>query len=125
VITQDEAERLAHDWIDAFNRHDLEAVLAHYTDGVAFASPAIVEVLGDPSGTLHGKEALRAYFQRGLAKYPNLGFELLQVLTGVGSVTILFRSLHRNRVAAEVMFIDSAGLVEKVTVHYDRALPNP
>lgn len=124
MIDQEQAHQLAEHWIDSWNRHDLDAILSHYAEGVSFSSPAIVEVLGDPSGRLQGKEALRSYFERGLAKYPNLGFELLSVLTGVSSVTILFRSLHRQSQAAEVMFLDSNGLVEKVTVHYDRTLPN-
>jgi len=124
MIGEAQAQQLAQHWIESWNRHDLDAVLSHYTDGVSFSSPAVVELLGDPSGTLQGKEALRAYFQRGLAKYPNLGFELLAVLTGVSSVTILFRSLHRKSQAAEVMYLGAQGLVEKVTVHYDRTLAN-
>jgi len=41
---------------------------------------------GEVSGTLYGLEALRAYFARALAAYPDLRFELLQVFSGVSSV---------------------------------------
>jgi len=123
TVSQARAEALARDWIDAFNRHDLDAVLAHYADDIEFTSPAVIEVLGEPSGTVRGKQALRDYFAKGLAKYPNLGFELLEVLTGVDSVSMLYRSLHRGRLATEVMTLDAEGLVTKVMVHYGRTLP--
>jgi hypothetical protein len=119
MITHEQAENLAQTWLNGWNRHDLDAVLAHYADDVEFASPAIVEITGDQSGTLQGKDALRSYFAGGLAKYPNLGFELQRVLVGVDSVTLLIRSLHRDRLAAEVMTLDAGGRVTKVKVHYD------
>lgn len=122
MITQDEAERLARDWIDAFNRHDLDAVLSHYADDIEFTSPFVVEVARETSGTLHGKEALRAYFANAIEQYPNLGFELLETLTGVDSVSMLYRSLHRGRLAVEVMQLNAEGQVAKVTVHYGRTV---
>lgn len=121
MITQRQAEEIAREWIDAFNRHDLDAVLAHYADDVEFTSPAIIELLGEPSGTIRGKDALRTYFAKGLATYPDLAFELLDVLTGVNSLTIHFRSLHRDRLGAEVMVLDKDGLVSKVMAHYSPA----
>jgi ketosteroid isomerase-like protein len=123
MITQEQAERLAHEWIDAFNRHDLDAVLSHYAEDVDFTSPFVVEVAGEPSGTLRGKDALRAYFQRALERYPDLGFELLEVLTGVNGYTILHRSKHRGRLATEVMLLNADGRVAKVMVHYGRTPP--
>jgi ketosteroid isomerase-like protein len=71
VIDKEEAERLARDWIDAFNRHDLDAVLVHYANDVEFTSPAVVDVAGEPSGTLRGKDALRAYFAAALERFPD------------------------------------------------------
>jgi len=119
VISPEEAELLARDWVDAFNRHDLQAVLAHYADDIEFSSPAIIDVLREPTGTIRGKEALEAYFGQALEKYPHLGFELLHILTGVNSVTILYRSLHRGSLGAEVMTLNGQGKVSRVTVHYE------
>ena len=34
-----DAERMAAEWVDVWNRHDVEAVLAHFTDDVVVASP--------------------------------------------------------------------------------------
>jgi hypothetical protein len=118
VISPEEAGVLARDWVDAFNRHDLQAVMAHYADDIEFSSPAVIDVTREPTGTLRGKPALEAYFAQALGKYPNLGFELLHILTGVNSVTILYRSLHRGSLGAEVMTLNGEGKATRVVVHY-------
>jgi hypothetical protein len=119
VISPEEADILARDWVDAFNRHDLDAVLGHYAEDIEFCSPAVIDVMREHSGIVRGKEALRKYFGKALEKYPDLGFEVLHILTGVDSITILYRSLHRGRLGAEVMTLNEEGLVAKVSVHYD------
>ncbi len=116
-MTPEEAGRFAADWIEAWNSHDLERILAHYDDGVEFRSPFIVQILGDPSGRIRGKEALRDYFARGLASFPDLRFDLLRVLSGAGSVTLLYRSA-RGLLAAEVMEMGDAGKVVRASAHY-------
>lgn len=42
MISREFAERFAKDWVDAWNRHDLEAVLSHYADDFEMSSPYIV-----------------------------------------------------------------------------------
>ena len=66
------ARSLAEAWIGAWNRHDLEAILHHYAIDVEFTSPFVPALSGDPSGTLHGRERLTAYFRKGLQAYPDL-----------------------------------------------------
>jgi ketosteroid isomerase-like protein len=53
------AEHFAAEWIDSWNSHDLERILAHWADECTFSSPLVVRVTGDPSGTVRGKQALR------------------------------------------------------------------
>ncbi|MBI5518042.1 MAG: nuclear transport factor 2 family protein [Deltaproteobacteria bacterium] len=77
-------------WIDAWNRHDLEAILAHYTDDIALCSPRVVERLGHADGWLRGKHALRGYFALGLQN-PALRFELVGVTLGVGALCVVYR----------------------------------
>ena len=118
MISPEQADEFGRDWVDAFNRHDLDAVMAHYAGDIEFSSPAVIDVTREPTGTLRGKKSLREYFAKAMDKYPNLGFELLHILTGVNSVTILYRSLHRGSLGAEVMTLNDEGKVSQVTVHY-------
>lgn len=109
--------RLAERWLGAWNAHDLDAILSHYAEDVEFTSPFVVRLTADPSGTLRGKTALRDYFSRGLAAYPDLRFELIRVLTGVDSVTLYYRSVN-GLYAAETMQVGGDGLVKRVWAHY-------
>jgi len=62
-------------WIDAWNRHDLEGILAHYSDEVVLQASTVARRWGKPDGILRGKAELRAHFQRGLELAPDLRFD--------------------------------------------------
>jgi hypothetical protein len=53
-------KKFALGWIDAWNAHDLDAVLAHFRDDFEFSSPLISDFAGEPSGPLLGMDAVRA-----------------------------------------------------------------
>jgi hypothetical protein len=118
MITQQKADEITREWIEAWNRHDLDAIISHYSNDVEFTSPFIVKLLGNQSGTIKGKEALRSYFSKALATYPDLHFELFRILTGVNSLTLYYRSVN-EMLAAEVMVLNSNGEIVKVMAHYD------
>jgi ketosteroid isomerase-like protein len=117
MLTRTAAETFAQEWIAAWNGHDLERILAHYTDDVELDSPFIPVVAGEPSGVLRGKRAVGAYWAKALARTPELRFELVQVLWGVRSVVIRYRR-HDGRRAAEWFELDAAGLVLRSAAHY-------
>ncbi|WP_405411782.1 nuclear transport factor 2 family protein [Streptomyces decoyicus] len=96
------AERFAGEWVAAWNSHDLERVLAHYTDDVVFASPRIVQLMGGSSGEVRGKDALRAYWAEGLRQLPDLHFTVEDVRASVDTVVINYRN-ERGQAVAEVL----------------------
>src|SRR2546428_9609935 len=55
MIDKKFAEHFARDWIDSWNSHDLDRILAHYSDQFEMSSPVIIQIAGEPSGTLNGK----------------------------------------------------------------------
>lgn len=54
----------SRDWVAAWNRADAEWVLARFADDAEFVSPLAARVTGQPD--IHGKLALRDYWQRAL-----------------------------------------------------------
>lgn len=64
-----------------------------------------------------GKAALRAYFERGLAAYPELHFELEDMLCGVHSV-VLYYVNQKGTHAGEFMELTATGKVARVVAHY-------
>lgn len=117
MITKAFAEKFAKEWIEAWNAHDLELVLSHYSEDFVMSSPYIVRIAGVDSGTLKGKDDIRAYWAAALEKMPTLTFELVKVLTGVDSVTIYYRGVRG--MAAEVFFIGADHLVHRASAHYE------
>jgi len=119
MLTAGEAHELAHRWIEAWNDHDLERILAHYADDVVFSSPFIQKIGTSPSGTVSGRDALLAYFKAALAKYPMLTFRLHAVFRGIDSVTLLYESVN-GLLAAETMILNPRHQVSRVLAQYDK-----
>ena len=110
-------EHFTTDWIDSWNAHDLDRILSHYSDQFEMSSPAIIQVAGEPSGTLQGKVAVRAYWKKALELIPDLHFELRQVFAGVNSITVHYKGA-RGRLAAEVFHFGPDQKVTKAFAHY-------
>lgn len=116
-MTESEATRFAHDWVEAWNSHDLERILSHYADDATLTSPLVHQIVGGDQPSVRGKTALRAYFKRGLDAYPDLTFTLWGVYAGVESVVVHYRSV-RGMGSAELMRIGADGRVCEVVAHY-------
>ena len=69
MIDKKFAEHFARDWIDSWNSHDLDRVLSHYSDQFEMSSPVIIQIAGEPSGTLKGKDAVGAYWAKALSTH--------------------------------------------------------
>lgn len=107
----------AAEWIAAWNSHNLDAIMAHYAEDVVLTSPAAASILKDASGTVRGAAALRNYFAKGIEAYPNLRFELLDVMLGLSSVVLYYVNQKRTK-TAEFMEFDERGKVVRVVANY-------
>ena len=116
-MTKDAAFDLANHWVAAWNAHDLDGIMSHYADDVELISPVAAQLTGAPGGRIAGHPNLRAYFQRGLQAYPELRFELQDVLWGIGSVVLYYKN-QKGTHTAELMEISAAGKVTRVVAHY-------
>ena len=102
-----EAARLAalgRDWIAAWNSHDLERVLALYAEDSEMTSDRIPALGFDPSGTLRGKEKLRAYWSAALQLLPDLHFDLIDTYVSPDSIVVFYQ----NERGAEDLRISAA-----------------
>lgn len=117
MLTQTEAQEFAHHWIQAWNTHDLEAIMSHYASNVTLTSPVAAKLLNLASGTVEGKAAVRSYFARGLEAFPQLGFELADVLYGLSSI-VLYYVNQRGTKTAEFMELDGNKQVVRVVANY-------
>lgn len=117
MLTQAQARQFADDWLRAWNSHDLDTILSHYAPEIVLTSPTAARLLNDPAGIVSGQPALRSYFKRGLEAYPNLAFELLDVMWGVSSVVLYYKNQNGTK-TGEFMELDANLKVTKVVANY-------
>src|SRR5450631_2497059 len=84
------ARQFANEWVEAWNSHHLDRIMNHYDNGVTLLSPVALTLLNNGSGIVQGKPALRDYFLCGLNAYPNLRFDLSDVLWGVETIVVTY-----------------------------------
>lgn len=116
MISREQADHFAQEWIEAWNSHDLDRILAHYSDDFTMASPRIALVAHEPSGVLQGKAEVGAYWARALALAPGLHFTLIGTFVGADSVAIHYQGPRGP--AIEVFFFDASGRVCRAAAHY-------
>ena len=117
MLTKEFAERFAREWIEAWNSHDLERVLRHYSPDVELKSPFVARTLGGDRHAIRGLAELRQYFGRAMEVYPELRFVPRQVFAGVKSLVVEYESVG-GRLSAELLEFNDAGQVCRVLAHY-------
>ena len=73
-MTHESIMALAESWIAAWNRRDVDAVLAHYAEEAQFVSPVASKLVG--RATLRNKKELEDYWRSALARIRALEFKL-------------------------------------------------
>jgi ketosteroid isomerase-like protein len=118
MLSINQAEKFAQAWVDSWNSHDLDRIMSHYADDFEMTSPFIVRLMNEPTGTIKGKENVRAYWAKALERLPDLHFDLIEVLASVTSITVYYHAVLGKR-AVEVLFFDENGKVRRGIAHYN------
>lgn len=91
-------------WVDAWNAHDVEAVVEHFHEEVVFTSPVAASVLPETAGLVRGKSELRRYWTLALQRIPNLRFAVEDVYVGVDTIVIAYRNQDGGLVSEVLRF---------------------
>nr|WP_295928392.1 nuclear transport factor 2 family protein [uncultured Dyadobacter sp.] len=116
--TQEDAQSFARQWIEAWNSHDLSAIMSLYAPEIRFYSPYIIKLGMNEEGVITDKTELEKYFSKALDIYTDLHFDLHEVLVGARSLILYYKSVS-NRMAAELMELDETGKIVLVNAHYN------
>jgi hypothetical protein len=92
IVSIPEPAGFAEEWSAAWNRRDVDAVLAHFHDDVVFTSPYAAEFVPGSAGVVRGKAALREYWCTALQAIPNLHFDIVGVYGGASVLVINYRN---------------------------------
>ena len=110
-------EDFVSNWLIAWNNHDIQSILAHYTENFEMTSPAIVQITGHPEGRLTGKAAVVEYWEKALTRFPELNFKFIGSFVGVNSIAINYIGVS-GRSVVEVFHFNDLGLVERAHAYY-------
>ncbi len=117
MIEREAAVSAAQEWLEAWNAHDPDRVVAHFAADVVVSSPVAAQLRPESNGVLRGKQAVLSYYRDGLAASPDLEFTLIEVCIGVDGFTIVYRN-QRGGVVAETLTVRDGGLASEVRVSY-------
>ncbi|AXY73670.1 nuclear transport factor 2 family protein [Paraflavitalea soli] len=117
MLPEQLTDHFATEWINAWNSHQIDNILQHYADDIAFYSPMIRLLKFNEEGVIRSKDDLKKYFEIGLNAFPELHFTLHNHFTGINSVVIYYTSVNNKKVA-EVFELDAHGKAIKVTCNY-------
>lgn len=119
-MTGEHARAFADDWAAAWNELAVERVLAHFEENVSFTSPTALAVVGVP--TVRGKQALREYWNKAVARIGSLRFTVDRVLWDAGAreLAIIYDSEidGRKRRVSENLTFGADGLVVSAEVFH-------
>jgi ketosteroid isomerase-like protein len=110
-MDRDRAEEFAESWLQAWNDHDLDAILSHFAPEIVFTSPMATRLLKGSNGSVRGKAALRDYWSEGLRLIPDLHFEILDLYLGVNTLVINYRN-QRGELVNEVLSFANSLVIE-------------
>ena len=119
-MTRNDAQVFALRWAETWNRRDVEGVLAHFHDEVLFTSPTALAVVG--SASVHGKQALRDYWNSALGRITSLVFSVDRILWDAESreLAIVYTAgINGNsRRVSENLKFDASGFVVSAEVFH-------
>ena len=101
-------QAFAVEWEAAWNSHDIDRILSHYSDDIVFRSRKAIPLVG--TGEVRGKAKLRSYWTAALKRQPDLKFSVQNVFEGHEMMVISYQN-HRGILAAEILYFDRDGFV--------------
>ncbi|HEY3941107.1 MAG TPA: nuclear transport factor 2 family protein [Acidimicrobiales bacterium] len=113
-----DTRRHADRWIAAWNDHDIDAIMASYSEDVDFVASTVVQRWSREDGRLRGKAELRRHFELGLELAPHLRFTEESFLTSPAGYALLYRRENRNRVL-DAVELNSNGEAARVRAFYE------
>jgi ketosteroid isomerase-like protein len=79
-MTNNELNRIALEWFEAFNQHDLERLLALYDEDAEHYSPKLKVNWPQTNGVIKGKAALREWWKDSFDRLPSLEYKVIHLI---------------------------------------------
>jgi ketosteroid isomerase-like protein len=112
------AKKFANEWIRGWNSHNLETILKHYSEDFTIESPMAEKLMPESKGKIKGKNNIREYWKMGLERNKDLEFEMIDIFSGTGYITIYYLSKSIGKRVLEILHFNQQKFVDRVIVNY-------
>ncbi len=113
-------EHIAVKWFQAFNDHNLEALLALYSDDAVHYSPKLKLRKPETKGIVTGKTALREWWKDSFDRLPTLRYKTLSIIAHHNKVCMEYvRQVtgEEELLVAEILEIGNGKIVSSKVFH--------
>jgi ketosteroid isomerase-like protein len=108
---------LGREWVEAWNARDLERVLTLYSEDAEMTSDRIPALGFEASGTVQGKDDLRAYWSKALQLIPNLRFTLIDTYVSPDSLVVFYQNERGSKIC-EYPRLNAAGKIRQGSANH-------
>ena len=115
-----EIEKIALQWFEAFNTHDLENLLALYSDTAKHFSPKLKIRKPETNGLVVGKNELRSWWQDAFERLPTLNYTVTSLTANNDRVFMEYiRKVdgEENMLVAEVLEVKDGLIIASRVYH--------
>ncbi len=112
--------QLAHQWFDAFNKQDLDALLALYDDNAEHYSPKLKLHQPETQGLIQGKAALCQWWQDAFQRLPELHYKIIHLMADEQQVFMEYMRHTPNEPdlrVGEVLSIEGGKIIASRVYH--------
>ncbi len=113
-------EKIALKWFEAFNTHDLEALLSLYDDNARHFSPKLKIRRPETNGLVIGKDALRDWWRDAFDRLPSLQYNVTTLTANADRVFMEYiRKVNGegDMLVAEVLEVKNGSIVASRVYH--------
>ncbi len=112
--------QIALEWIDAFNKHDLEKLLDLYNENAKHYSPKLKIRFPETNGLLTGKPSLRKWWADAFQHIPTLQYNLLNLIVNEHQLLMEYKRIVENEpdmMVAEILEIENGLIISSRVYH--------
>lgn len=107
-------EQIALNWINAFNEHDLEKLLALYAEDAVHFSPKLKIREPETNGQITGKSALRSWWAGAFERIPSLHYKLENLV--INDAQILMEYMRKAAGEPDMMIAEILEITDNLIV---------
>ncbi len=113
-------KEITEKWFNAFNAHDLDALLSLYHEDAIHFSPKLKVNYPETEGLIKGKNALRIWWQESFQKLPTLKYEPNQIINEGENIFMRYKRTvvdQPEMIVGETLRIVNGLIVESRVFH--------